>query len=63
MTKRIFTESELEDMGGLTLDKLQEAIKSGDSEKADKLARHMYREFEAMHDLYVDWLTATLSWV
>lgn len=23
----------------------------------------MYREFETMHNLYTDWVTATLSWV
>ena len=63
MTKRIFTDAELEEMGRLTVDELQEAIEQGDKERAKKLARRMYREFQAMHDLYVDWISGTLSWV
>jgi hypothetical protein len=59
--KRVFTEDELKELGRRTLDILCEAIDSGDKEKAKKLSQRMYREFELMHDLYRDWITATLS--
>lgn len=58
---RIFSNEELEAMGPRTLDVLLEAIRSGDGETASRLASRMYAEFSAMHDLYLDWLTHTLS--
>ena len=54
MTNRVFTQEELEEMGKRTIDLLTEAIEAGDKERAKKLAGRMYREFSAMHDLYVD---------
>jgi hypothetical protein len=61
--ERIFRDAELESMGSCTLHVLLEAIKSGNQEKATTLASRMYAEFSAMHDLYRDWLTHTLSWI
>lgn len=60
---RLFDEKELEEMGKRTVDLVQEAIDAGEYEKAKKLTRRMYREFSAMHDLYIDWVTALLSFI
>ncbi len=61
MAERFFTDEELQEMGRLTVDKLTAAIDAGDAEKAKKLAKRMYNEFLSMHDLYRNWITATLS--
>lgn len=61
--KRIFSQQELEAMGARTLDLLQESIEAGDKETAKKLARRMYNEFSAMHDLYRDWVTDLLTFI
>ncbi|MEM7540623.1 MAG: B12-binding domain-containing protein [Pseudomonadota bacterium] len=63
MTERLFTDEELKEMGRRTLDRLVDAIESGDSERAAKIAKRMYSEFLSMHDLYRNWITATLSTV
>ena len=60
---RIFTREELKELGERTLDLICEAIDAGDKEKAKKLSRRMYREFQSMHDLLRDWVTATLSYI
>jgi hypothetical protein len=61
--KRVFTPEELKAMGQRTLDLLQDAIDADEKEAAAKLARRMYNEFSAMHDLYRDWLTDLFSFV
>lgn len=61
MEERFFTDEELREMERRTVDRLTDAIDSGDAEKAKKLARRMYNEFLSMHDLYRNWVTATLS--
>ena len=61
MTDRFFSEAELREMERRTVDRLVDAIDAGDSERARKLARRMYNEFLSMHDLYRNWVTATLS--
>ena len=61
MAERFFTEDELREMERRTVDRLTDAIDAGDGEKAKKIARRMYNEFLAMHDLYRNWITATLS--
>ncbi|MFC1993167.1 hypothetical protein ACFLV3_05120 [Chloroflexota bacterium] len=60
---RLFDENELKEMGRRTVDLVQEAIDAGDHERAKKLTRRMYREFLAMHDLYIDWVTSLLSFI
>ena len=60
---RVFTEEELEEMGKRTVDLLTEAIEAGDKERAKKLASRMYREFSAMHDLYVDWTAGFMDYI
>jgi len=63
MTNRVFTQEELEEMGKRTIDLLTEAIEAGDKERAKKLAGRMYREFSAMHDLYVDWTAGFMDYI
>lgn len=60
---RVFTDEELKQMGQKTLDLLNAAIDSGDKEKAKKLAQRMSKEFQGMHDLYLDWITGLLSFI
>ena len=61
MSERLFSEQELDEMGIRTVDRLKAAIDAGDKDAATKLADRMYNEFLSMHDLYVNWITATLS--
>lgn len=61
MTDRFFSDQELREMERRTVDRLTDAIEAGDGEKAKKIAKRMYNEFLAMHDLYRNWITATLS--
>jgi len=61
MAEKFFTDAELREMEKLTLDRLTDAIDAGDGDKAKKIAKRMYNEFLAMHDLYRNWVTATLS--
>ncbi len=63
MAERILNPDEIAEMEKLTVDRVVEAIDSGDRETAKKLARRMYNEFLSMHDLYRDWTVATLSFV
>jgi hypothetical protein len=59
----VFTKAELEEMGKRTRDLIDEAIDAGDLERAKRLNHRMYSEFLAMHDLFRDWITSTLSYV
>jgi hypothetical protein len=61
MEERFFTEDQLRDMERRTVDRLTDAIEAGETEKAKKIAKRMYNEFLSMHDLYRNWITATLS--
>lgn len=63
MPARILSDDEIAEMEKLTVDRLCEAIDSGDKEGAKKIARRMYNEFLSMHDLYRNWVAATLSFV
>ena len=58
---RVFTDEELKEMGRYTLDVLLEAIDAGDKEQAKKLANRLYKEFQSMHDLYMNWSAALES--
>lgn len=60
---RVFNEAELKEMGRRTVDSICEAIDADDKENAKKLAHRMQREFQSMHDLYRDWVTAMLSYI
>jgi len=61
--ERLFTEEELRTLGMRTVGRLESSIDAGNTEEAKKLAGQMYREFLAMHDLLVDWVTASLTFM
>jgi hypothetical protein len=61
--KRIFTDSELNEMGARTLDLVLEAIDAGEKEKAKELANRMYKEFNHLHDGYMTWVTGLLTYI
>lgn len=63
MPERIPTPDEIAEMEKLTVDRLTEAIEAGDKDTAKKIAKRMYNEFLAMHDLYRNWAAATLSFI
>jgi hypothetical protein len=63
MADRIFTDSELEEMGKQTVDLVKQAIDAGDKEKAKKLTGRMYREFYSMHEGFRDTVTALLTFI
>lgn len=59
--ERVFTESELREMRGRTLDRVLEAIEAEEKDKAIELSKRMYQEFLNMHDIYMHWVTGLLS--
>ncbi len=61
--EKVFTEEELNRLGQRTLDLLLSCIESDEPEEAKKLARRMYNEFLAMHDLYRDWVADLLTFI
>lgn len=61
MAERFFTDAELREMERRTVDRLTDAIDAGDADQAKKIAKRMYNEFLGMHDLYRNWVAATLS--
>ncbi|MEM7468331.1 MAG: hypothetical protein AAF387_15785 [Pseudomonadota bacterium] len=61
MAENLFSAAELETMGIRTVERVENANDNDDKEAAKKLADRMYNEFLSMHDLYVNWITATLS--
>ena len=63
MADRIFTDEELREMGMSTLTRLTNAIKSGNKNDATDLADQMYKEFEYIHDLYVDWTASFMDYI
>ncbi|MBI4284816.1 MAG: hypothetical protein HY670_02815 [Chloroflexi bacterium] len=60
---RLLSDEELKEMGRRRLDALTEAIDAGDPARAKDHAERMYREFLAMHDALIGWLTGTLSFI
>lgn len=63
MADRVFTDDELSEMGDSTLTRLIDAIVSGSNNEAVDLANQMYKEFEYMHDVYVDWTAAFMDYI
>lgn len=54
-------EAALSSLGERTLDQLTAAIEVGETEQARELATGMHAEFQGMHDLFLNWTTALLS--
>jgi hypothetical protein len=63
MSERLFTPSELEELGVETVDLVEKAINEGDLQKAKKLNRRMYKEFYAMHEGFRDWIATLMSYI
>jgi len=61
--KRVFTEEELKEMEGRTLDRLMETIEGGDAPKAKNLAKRMYAEFLSQHDGYLSMAAGFMNWI
>jgi hypothetical protein len=61
--KRVFTDKELKEMSGRTLDKALEAIDAGDKEKAKKLAIQAQKEYNHLHDGYFTWVSGLLTYI
>ena len=61
MSNNFFSGDEIKKMEKRTVDRVLEAIDKGDAEEAKKTTKRMYNEFLAMHDLYRNWITGTLS--
>jgi len=61
--KRVFTDKELKEMSGRTLDKALEAIDAGDKEKAKKLAIQAQKEYNHLHDGYFTWASGLLTYI
>lgn len=59
--ERYFDDAQLREMGKRSLDRVIEEIDAGNADEAKRIAQRMYGEFVAMHDLYRDWVTATMS--
>lgn len=62
-SNRMFSDSDLEELGTQTVELLKAAIAAGDKDKATQLAQKMYDEALRTHDLYLNWLTSTLSFI
>jgi hypothetical protein len=61
--KRVFTDKELKEMSGRTLDKALEAIDARDKEKAKKLAIQAQKEYNHLHDGYFTWASGLLTYI
>ena len=60
---QVFAKEELQEMGMRTADAAIEAMETGDKEKAKKLINRMQREFQAMHDLYMNWAADLMDYI
>jgi hypothetical protein len=60
---RVFTKEELEEMSGRTIDAAIAALEAGNIEKAKKLMKRMHREFQSLHDIYVNWAADMMDYI
>lgn len=60
---RVFTAEELKEMSVRTVDAAIEALESGNIEKAKKLMKRMHREFQSVHDLYLNWAADLMDYI
>jgi len=63
MKGRLFSDEELKEMGVPTADAIVKAIDAGDLDRAKRLVGRMQRESLSMHDLFLHWVTALLSFI
>ena len=60
---RVFTAEELKEMSIPTADAAIEALEAGNNEKAKKLIKRMHREFQSIHDLYLNWAADLMDYI
>src|SRR3954449_10727712 len=63
MAERWFSEDELSEMSRPTMDRAIEAIEAGDLEKAKGLCEAMKHEWRFLHDMMVDGIAASMTWI
>jgi hypothetical protein len=63
MADRWFSDEQLEEMSRPTMDRAIEAIDAGDLEQAKALCEAMKHEWRFLHDMMVDGIAASLTWV
>jgi hypothetical protein len=63
MSERLFSGQELKDLGKSKLERLKDAIDSGDKEKAKQLAEDLYKGFTFLHDGYMCWISGLLTFI
>src|SRR5919112_3288098 len=63
MSERWFTEDELKEMSRPTMDRVIEAIDLGDLEGAKRLCEEMKHEWRFLHDMMVDGIAASMTWI
>jgi len=63
MAERWFSESELTEMSRPTMDRAIEAIDAGDLDQAKALCEAMKHEWRFLHDMMVDGIAASMTWV
>ena len=63
MAERWFSDEELGEMSRPTMDRAIEAIEAGDLEQAKALCEAMKHEWRFLHDMMVDGIAASMTWV
>src|SRR6185503_10525247 len=63
MADRWFTDEELTEMSRPTMDRVIEAIDAGDLDGAKRLCEEMKHEWRFLHDMMVDGIAASMTWV
>jgi hypothetical protein len=63
MAERWFSDEELAEMSRPTMDRAIEAIEAGDLERAKALCEAMKHEWRFLHDMMVDGIAASMTWV
>jgi hypothetical protein len=60
---RVFTKEELKQMGMRTIDAALQALEVDDKETTKRLIKRMHREFESLHDIYLNWVADIMDYV
>jgi hypothetical protein len=63
MAERWFSDDELREMSRPTMDRAIEAIEAGDLEQAKALCEEMKHEWRFLHDMMVDGIAASMTWI
>ena len=63
MAERWFSEDELREMSRPTMDRAIEAIEAGDLDRARALCEEMKHEWRFLHDMMVDGIAASMTWI